>query len=371
MRIIIKNEEGPQLMYLALIGYFSLYPKSWGKISNTFLTKKAQKYFRKKGLDNTIKEFFDFCFMHFNNYVGEATLVYFALLYKNPQREEPLLNYIKKSKPKILPFFDEIKENYLLALNSFKKSIKNSNLEKQTKEATKKDILKKRSLLPRIKTLIKKDFLFFNTLNYIDNQTFIITPTNFFPYQFDAGSYFFENEVIIIDSEPLNLGLIEHEVLHSLMTPLAEEFLEQNSYFAPIIVELSCTKRKMTYGNNPTSLLGEELIYTYTDHFKKKLAPTYQNFLQEHSFKNEKYFQQFFVRHSGFKHRCCKLNINKLQTFKKKSKEYFNIYEKNKLSETIYQLYFQFQSAKKNKKQVNFRDFFLSNFNKYLKIKTG
>ncbi len=371
MRIIIRNEEGPQLMYLAFVGYFTLYPKSWGKVSNTALTKKAQKYFREKGLDNTIKEFFDFCFMRFNNHIGEATLTYFALLYKNPRREKSLFNYIKKSKPKISPFFDKIKENYLLALNSFKKSIKNSNLEKQIKEATKKDILKKRSLLPRIKDLIKKDFLFFNIPNYLNHQAFIIAPTNFFPYQFDAGSYFLENEVIIISSELLNLDLIEHEILHSLMTPLAEEFLKQNSYFAPIIIELSSAKRKMTYGNNPTSLLGEELIYTYTDHFKKKLAPTYQSFLQKHSFKNEKYFQQFLVQYPGFKHRCYKLNIDKLQTFKKKSKEYFNAYEENKLSEIIYQLYFQFQSAKKNNKQVNFRDLFVNNFNKYLKIKTG
>lgn len=371
MRIIIRNEEGPQLMYLALVGYFTLYPKSWGKVSNTALTKEAQKYFREKALDNTIKKFFDFCFMRFNNYIGEATLTYFALFYKNPQREKSLLNYIKKSKPKILPFFDKIKENYLLALDCFKKSIKNSDLEKRIKEATRKDILKKRSLLPRIKKLIKKDFLFFNIPDYIKNKTFIITPTNFFPYQFDAGSYFLGHEVIIIDSEPLNLGLIEHEILHSFMTPLAEEFLKQNPCFAPIIVKLSSTKRKITYGNDPARLLSEELLYTYTDHFKKKLAPIYQNFLQEHSFKNEKRFQQFLIQHSGFKHRCYKLNINKLQTFKKKSRQYFNTYEKNKLSKIIYRLYFQFQFVKKINKQVNFRDFFLSNFNKCLKIKTG
>ena len=180
-----------------------------------------------------------------------------------------------------------------------------------------------------------------------------------------------ENEAIIISSEQLNLELIEHEILHSLMTPLSKEFLKQNSCFAPIIVELSSKKRKMTYGNDPARLLGEELLYTYTNHFKKKLAPTYQNFLQKYSFKNEKYFQQFLIQHPGFKHRYYKLNINKLQTFKKKSRQYFDTYEKNKLSETIYQLYFRFQSAKKINKQVNFRNFFLNNFNKYLKIKTG
>jgi len=52
--------------------------------------------------------------MRFNNHIGEATLTYFALLYKNPQREKPLLNYIKKSRPKILLSFDKIKKNYLL-----------------------------------------------------------------------------------------------------------------------------------------------------------------------------------------------------------------------------------------------------------------
>ena len=362
-KIIIKNEEGLQLMYLAFLAYFTLYPKPWGRIDQNPLAKKAQMYFLRNGLDQEIKNFLDFCFLDFQNYIGESTITYFSLAYHNPQRKLSLFKFIKKNKPKIAPFFNQIYNACLKSLDSFKKSIENSSLQKQIQKATQKDILNKKSLLPDLKKVIKEDLEFFNAEEKVKETVFIITPTNFFPYQFDAGSYFFGKEIIIISSEPNNLNLIEHEFLHTFITPIVEKLLAKNFNLQKNVINLTSQKRKKTYGNIASHLLSEELIYTYINNFKIKQTPSYDNFLKNYSFKSEREFQEFLKEHSGFQKRCQKLKINNLHSFQKKSKLFFDTYEKNILSEIIYQLYNHFQNKKENNPDLKFERFLF----KYLK----
>ena len=110
-------------------------------------------------------------------------------------------------------------------------------------------------------------------------------------------------------------------------------------------------------------MLSDELIYTYINNFKIKQTPSYDNFLKNYSFKSEREFQEFLKEHSGFQKRCQKLKINNLHSFQKKSKLFFDTYEKNILSEIIYQLYNHFQNKKENNPDLKFERFLF----KYLK----
>jgi len=374
MKIIIKQENGPFLLYLGLFGYCSLYPELMGNMyrRQTFskISQKTKNYFKTYGLEPQMKQFLDLIFTQYRNTIGEQTLGYISLLYQHPQREKSVKGFIKNEKQQVFLSYQKIKNKELKAIASFHSSLLKTHffLDWLEKLAT-LDIKRKNTKIPEIKRIINNDLTFLGIKKPII-QKIIITPLNLYPFQAASLVYILDKEIIIVSSEKFYPEVIEHEFLHLLMNPLAKRFLQKFPKMANPIAGLSSLARKETYGENPLYLLQEELIYSYLN-FKKRKSLNYENFLKSLPFKNEKQFQEARKNNSLFRKKCERLKINSFKNFLTKSLDYYQIFLKNQLKEILYQFYKSFKKEKTTNPDLDFSHYLLNNLSNAIKIKKG
>ena len=371
MKIIIKQENGPFLLYLGLFGYCSLYPELIGNMyrRQTFfkISRKTENYFKTYGLEPQMKQFLDLIFTQYRNTIGEQTLGYISLLYQHPQREKSVKRFIKNEKQQVFLSYQKIKNKELKALASFHSSLLKTEFFDWLEKLTTLDIERKSTKIPKIKRIINKDLTFFGIKKPII-QKIIITPLNLYPFQAASLVYILDKEIIIVSSEKFHPEVIEHEFLHLLMNPLAKRFLQKFPKMANLIVSLSSLARKETYGENPLYLLQEELIYSYLN-FKKRKPLNYKNFLKSLPFKNEKQFQEARKNNPLFRRKCERLKINSFKKFLTKSSVYYQIFLKNPLNDILYQFYKSFEKEKTANPHLDFNHYLLNNLSDAIKIK--
>jgi hypothetical protein len=164
-----------------------------------------------------------------------------------------------------------------------------------------------------------------------------------------------------------------HEFLHSVINPIIDKLNKKlTNRQKEQIVQMASGKLKQHYGQdtgNYYSLLNESFIRTYLNIFEKGKKPiTFKDF-KEKIFKNvpnEERFQEILIREQELKQRFDALEISSLKELSRKSKSYFNTYEKDELGRAVFKIYGDYSKERLKNHNLVFENFIIDNFFKYI-----
>ncbi len=350
--IIVQEEKGAQLLSLLL----KAENLEWGE-TETPLAQATTEYFKDNQVDseilNTIKNFY-------KEGVDEETLYNLALTYECPERAGAVLEMMAKYKPHVKNP-QEVYQKVLAALEGFDQTFSTSPLAEKLSAEIDKDKQAREKTLSEIKERIEKLITFFKP----DSKTTKIRTISLMPSdplaKINTGSAYVFGEELVLKTHIDNPDNLEHEFLHSIINPIIEKLSRQlTEEQKEKISELANEKLKQDYGEGYFSLLSEEFIRTYNDVFTKGKKPqSYEDFTQKILGINEEQFQDSLAQSESLKARCAELNITTIKDFQRKSQEYFERFEVNRLRDVIFTIYQEY-SNRPNKEAENFERFVLA-----------
>lgn len=141
-----------------------------------------------------------------------------------------------------------------------------------------------------------------------------------------------------------DLDNAEHEALHTLINPIAEAVVV-NPRVASKVQELaSCSLiNDEGYGDDPGSLLAEEMIRSYQDFFvHQKLPETSETFIQKVQQIPPEELRRAMTENEKVSARCAELGIIDETDFVERAGEYFDRFENNQLRATCFEFWKKF-----------------------------
>ena len=364
--IVIELEKGINLMSFMLKGY----NPEWGDNDHK-LSKATNEYFENNPLSEEIRKSLDDLKALKKDGVDQEILFNIALSYGHPERAEETSANLMRDKELDNP--DEVQENLLKLMEDLDKELNSnpefSELKNKFDIETKKDIETREEGLESRKKEIDKLLGFFRPKAETTRAKKInIIPTDYL-YNKESGMSFSIGEEIIIraplkDSEN---GQWTHEFLHGVINPINDKLYEKlTDEQKEQIIRMSPGKLKQHYGENPGTLLNESFIRTYVNLFDKGSGPyDYEDFRKLIPGVSEEQFQDLVKYDKELKQRMDALGVSNLKEFPKKSKEYFEKYEKDLLGNIIYGFYEDYKKELRNDEKLTFEDFVLQNFIKH------
>lgn len=355
--ISVCEERGAQLLSCILK---AKNPK-WGKSAGPF-AEEAESYFQKNPLSPEISEFLDEIRALEEGGVDEETLYTIALTYGRPERNEAAFDFLTKQKS-YSGDPQELQQKLLRVLGVFERSFSSSSLAEKLTHEVEADIEARQQNSKETGMRIEAQIAFFKP----DSTTTEINKISLMPtdplYRKDAGSSFVFGEELVLKTNIENPDNLDHEFLHSVINPIVGKLFQRlTEKQKESITHFASEKLKRDYGENPDSLLSEELIRTYNDVVKKGEQPkTYENFSQNVRDINEEQFQKLLSQSEILQARCGELKIATVTDFRDKSQEYFRRFEMNQLRDLIFELYQEYQN-RIDKETDNFERFILKRF---------
>lgn len=353
--ILIQKEYGAQLFSLIL----KAQDPQWGE-TETPLAREVTEYFNQNPLPPNILDLIE---AFKAEGVDEETLYNMALTYQHPERTEHVLEMAKEYKPYVKDPM-ALYTAFISALEEFDGIYSDSSLAPEINDEIEKDRERRLEGIDvtekRIKELI--DF-YLPDVRSTDISRVSFVPTDPL-YRKNSGRAFsaFPGEQIII-SHIDNIDNQDHEFCHGIINPIVRKLSdvlteEQKNR----VSQLASGKLREDYGEGYFSLLCEEFIRTYNDVIKKgEQLPTYDDFYGKISSLTEEEFDKFSRESENLRNRLGELEINTLEDFKRKSREYYERFEKNELRELVYGIYQEYMN-RPDKDGVNFEMFVLSKF---------
>ena len=299
----------------------------------------------------------------------EESLYNLALAYGHPERMDDAILFEEKNKPNIPDPF-ELGRQFLALLKSFDEEFSETAEAKKIHDVLDSDVAERLKRAKETGRRIGKLIGFFMP----DSATTHIRKVNFVPTdptkRKDTGRSFEFGEEQIILSHIDNAANQDHEFLHGVINPIVEKLsagLTEDQKGR--ISELASGNLKKDYGEEWYSLLCEELIRTYKEHFEAgTVEQDYEEFSQRVISLEDETFHEYYSNNPGFHDACVKIGISTVGDLRKNAREYFNFRERSRRSRvgdlilTVYEEY----SSRQDKREVNFERFLLEHFSEYL-----
>ena len=371
-KIVIEPEKGINLMSFMLKGY----SPEWGD-NDHYLSKATNKYFENNPLSDGIRKSLDDLKALQKDGLDQEALFNMALTYEHPERFKETSANLMRDKELENP--DEVQEKILKLMEDLNRELNSDpeflELKNKFDIEAKEDIGKRQKGLEKRKEEINKLLEFFRPKTETTKAKKInIIPTDHL-YEKESGMSFSIGEEIVIRTplKDFKNGQWTHEFLHGVINPINAKLFEKlTDEQKEKIIEMSPGKLKQHYGENANTLLNESFIRTYVNLFDKDSGPyNYEYFKKLLSGISEKQFQGLLRSDKELKQRMEAIGVSNLKEFSKKSKEYFEKYEKDPLGNIIYGFYDDYRKELKNNKKITFEDFVLQKFKNSLEEKGG
>ncbi len=364
--IIIEPERGITLMSFMLKGY----DPEWGDNDHE-LSKATQKYFEENPLSNEIKKILDDLGALKKDGIDQETLFNIALSYGRPERLRATSENLTRDKELDSP--DQIQERLLKLMEGFEQGLGSSaaflELKSRFDIETQADIERRQDGIERRKEEINKLLEFFRPkVDTTKAKKIKMIPTDYLYHKESGMSFSIGSEIIIrAPLKDTENGSWIHEFLHGVINPINDKlFGKLTEEQKKRMIEISSGKLRQHYGENAITLLNESFIRTYVNFFNRGLRPyNHADFQGLISKVNEAQFQDVVRYDEELKQRMEAIGISTLEDLLEKSKEYFEKYEKDLLSDIVYSFYEYYEIELQKDTKLTFEDFVLQNFIKY------
>lgn len=361
--IIIQPERGAYLMSVMLKGY----DREWGNRDHE-LVKLTEEHFVEHPLNPEIRKFLDEIKALEDDGMDEETLFILSLTYQHPERTEWAFDTLRRHKDIQNP--EDLQQKLLEALKTLDSDPNISGLESNFYyEEIQKDIEARQKQLPEARQRIQGLVDFFQPKSQTTKiEKVNLMPTNFLHRRKSGKSFVFGKELVLMSSLEDSPDVQNHEFLHGIINPITDKLAESLSEDQKRkIIELASLKLREDYGDKYYSLLNEELIRTFVDVFARGEKPRgYKEFRETISHITSEQFQKLLSEDKKLRQRCEALGISDSKGLIKKSKDYFEKYEKDRLQEIIYDFYGDYQKERLSRPELTFEDFVLIKFPDYL-----
>ncbi|MBL7021866.1 hypothetical protein ISR92_00860 [Patescibacteria group bacterium] len=355
--IEVQEKKGPMLLSILLRGY----DHDFGGHQHE-LSQEVDNFFKQNPLNEETINFLKEIRAIESNGIDGETLFNMALT-RETNETETLSKFVSEYKNPIQNL-QEIRDKLIEALNNLETSLPSELMDKFA-EATSEDISMRNNNLEDPQKRIKQLIEFFKpNAKTTKIEKIIILPTNFLFDEKSGSCMFGPNNDMYISSHIDNPHNMEHEFLHSVINPIITKLEAQLTDDQKMkIVELASNNLKYSqeYGEEYYSLLCEEFIRTYNDIFQKDDKPlTEDDFVQKIDSVSDEQFNDAITNNDILRKQCSQLNISTLEELKRRSKEYYDKFEKNDLRNIIFSLYQEYEKEK----GTNFEQFVLEQFSK-------
>ncbi len=357
--IVIRPERDTNLMSVMMKGC----NPEWGNREHE-LAKLTERYFTEHPLDQKIK---DVIRELQKRGTDEESLYYLSLAHQHPERAEAAFNVLRRHKEIENP--EEAQQKLAEAFNLFDSEQFFRELGDKFTEYTKEDIRERERCLAESEKRIKKLIGFFQPkAQTTEIEKVNLLPTDFLYHKRSGKSFGLGKELIVMAPPEDSIDGQAHEFLHGVINPIVDK-LDKNlsEDHKSKIIKLASGKIKQHYGEeNYYSHLCEGFIRTYLNIFEKGRKPqTLKNFqeLISQNIPDEKQFQEILAKDKELKQRCEVLNISSPEEL---SGRYFDIYERDRLGETLYRFYQDYKKESSEKPELTFEDFVLQKFTEHL-----
>ena len=175
-----------------------------------------------------------------------------------------------------------------------------------------------------------------------------------------GGGSFKRGDEWIIVSHSQNKDNFDHEFLHGVINPAVKNAIEGiDEKTLKKITERAGGKIVADYGGYPFSILCEEFIRVYNEYIKYEKNPetNKKEFISKLENIPEEKFQEEIRRNKNLKRRMESLDIHTIEELKAKSNEYYELYERDGLGESIYKLYKDYETEKMSNLDASFGSF--------------
>lgn len=357
-KIIIQEEWRNQLVSILLKANDSSWMDCEGKLS-----KETIKYFKSNPLapelSTRLKKLI-------SDWVDMEFMYDIALANRNSEKKAKVMTMAKRWKSKVTNP-EEAFERFSEILDDFDKSFSSSKLATKFKRELENDMKKRMEKIWETEQMVEDIFTFFRP----DPKTANVQKVVFMP----TDPLFWNNSWIwcmffpefIIKSSVDNFSNQEHEFLHWIINPIVDNFsliLSENQKSK--IAELANIKLQKDYWKDYYCLLCEEVIRTYNDNFNKWKKPLKFEDFEKNIFSiDDKIFQKYLEQNEAPAKWCAEKWIKSITDLRNDLREFYEKFERNKLREIIFRLYEDY-SKQSDKEKVNFEQFLLKNFVKYL-----
>ncbi len=354
--ISIHEEYGAQLLSFLL----KARDREWGS-NDTQLSAEVEDYFSHNPLNPAIADFFKEIQFQEGSGVDQEVLYILALTYKHEERYAGAFEVIAKHKSYITNA-EQLQEKLFRILEIGDELLQVSPIGEKLDSEIERDKKAREEIMAETRGRIENLIAIFKPDSETTKvQRISLMPTDPFEKS-TSGNAFIFGEELVLKTHIDNHDNLEHEFLHCVINPIVEKLSghlsdEQKDK----ISQQGSGKLKLDYGTNYYSLLCEEFIRKYLDVFVRGEKPyTYEKFAQMISGINEERFQKFMERKS-LREMCAELEIETLEDFKSRSREYYERFEQNHLRDLIYSMY-QDYSRRANPETENFETFVLREF---------
>ena len=362
--IVVQPEKGTHLLSIILKGH----NPEWGNCDSE-LAKLTEQHFSEHPLNTDIKNTIE---KLTKEGVDEESLYNLSLTYQNPERAGHVFDMLEKHKGVKRIEAEESQRKLIEALGILDKDPSLDGLKKKFTEETQKDIAIRQEQLEASQQRIGKLIDFFRPKSETTEiERVNLLPTDFLYHKRSGKSFSFGKELILMSSPEDSTEGQAHEFLHGIINPIIDKLDKSlTEGHKRKIVELASGKIKQHYGEeNYYSHLCEGFIRTYLNVFEKGEKPqTYKNFRELISQKipNDDQFQEILTSDRELRQRCSALGISNLKELTKKSKDYFETYEEDKLGDIIYDFLGDYKKESLNKPELTFEDFISRKFVRHL-----
>jgi hypothetical protein len=358
--MVVHPEKGIWLMSIAL----KMCNPEWGN-RNHELARLTEQYFREHPLNPAVKNTIA---VLEDEGVDEETLYYLSLTYQHSERDENVFTMLKRHKNIEKP--EKLQQKLLEALGTLDSDLDSepsfADLRNKFREETKRNIEVRQEQLGESRQRIGELITYFRPKSETTPLKRInLMPTNFLYPEKSGKSFMLGEELVLMSPVEDSTDGQAHEFLHSVINPIVDKLDDTLTKDQKRkITRLTSGKLRQHYGEEYYSLLSEDFIRTYINIFEKGKRPqTYQDLETELSrITTEKQFQNILAEDSELEQRINALGASDLKGLNEKTKEYFELYEKDQLQDIIYGLYQDYARKHSNNPTLTFEDFVLQNF---------